>query len=120
MLLPSLLMTTEVSWLVKISLNGSINKEPLTQIRNSRNSVTKKKVLSSSLSLYWEVQYSFVSKYEYVMRILKFVDRILSPHECLREMLEKYNQVKVDKDLLRRRAKRVLSSVNERSDSLHD
>lgn len=42
MLLPSLQMTTEMSWLVKISPNGSTNYESLTHIRNSHNSVTTK------------------------------------------------------------------------------
>jgi hypothetical protein len=31
------------------------------------------------------------------MRILKFVDQVLFLHECLRELLEKHNQVKMDK-----------------------
>lgn len=64
MLLPSLLMTTEISWLVKISLHGSTNYEPLTQIRNSHNSVTTKEssvefpvaVLASILQFCLEVR----------------------------------------------------------------
>ena len=68
MLLPPLLMTAELSWLVKISLNNRTNYEPLTQIPTSTILRRRKNVLSSSLLLYWQVYYSSVSKY--VTRIL--------------------------------------------------